>query len=181
MPIWPPFLIGRNSGPADRLATCCHSCRARTGQVLRCSPRGRPMDAPFPSGSVFERPSRIYSPSRVAVMSLTLRPTSSDRRRAAAKPISSMARSRRPPGPEVAGLEQALQQLERQGSRLLWRRPCSRSAPRNGSCRPTANTAHPQMLCPLQLLERLCHQRVFTGLKTYGTCLPKRKLNLTNQ
>ena len=74
VPIWPPFLIGRNSGPADRLATCCHAWNARTGQVRWCSPRGRPIEAPLPSWSVFKRPSRISSPSWVAVMSLTFSP-----------------------------------------------------------------------------------------------------------
>src|SRR5271166_3456414 len=92
----PPRLTLRKTGPAVISAATSHACRAVTGQVSSDRPRGMAISAPSPSLSVLDRSIRSFRPSLVQVTSATSRPTSSERRRAPAKPIRNSARSRAP-------------------------------------------------------------------------------------
>src|SRR5271166_4538125 len=120
-PIRPALLMRRNSGPAFLRATACHPSKARAGQVSACLPRGRPISAPCPVGSVLLRAMRSRSPPASTPTSSTRSATSSERRSAPAKPNSKSARSRRPRAC-IAGGQQAAQHRERQRGGLV-RRP----------------------------------------------------------
>ena len=86
----------RNTAPPCTCAS--HACSARTGQVVGQEPYGRPIVAPSPSWSVFERRILTSTPSVPKVRSCTSSATSSLRRNAPANPVRSRARSRSPIG-----------------------------------------------------------------------------------
>ncbi len=83
-------------GPEAISAAVSHSCKAVTGQVSGELPRGIVISAPSPSASVLERSISSFMPPRVQVTCSTSRATSSERRRAPAKPTRNSARSRAP-------------------------------------------------------------------------------------
>ena len=114
---------------ALRRATACQSWKARSGQVSTCRPRGRPISAPCPLWSVLPRRMRSLNPPATSTTSSTCSATSSDRRKAPAKPNSSSARSRRPAGAHVAGREQRPEDVERQRRRLRDRPSLSAQQP----------------------------------------------------
>jgi hypothetical protein len=74
------------SGPELIFAAADHSATARIGQVASAAPGGMPTSLPCPSWSVLLRRMRTTMPSGVFSRSSTFRPTSSERRKAPAKP-----------------------------------------------------------------------------------------------
>ena len=83
-----------NTGPSVIEAATNQAFRAATGQAI--IPRGMAMTWPCPSWSVLLRRMVMRRPSAVSSKSSTFRATSSERRKAPAKPMSSRARSRVP-------------------------------------------------------------------------------------
>src|SRR5713226_4796127 len=90
---WPCRSTRRNRAPAPIGAAALQPSTAATGYVEPV-PKGMPTLRPWPSWSVLERRSLTTRPSAYSARSSTSRATSSERRKAPAKPSSSSARSR---------------------------------------------------------------------------------------
>jgi hypothetical protein len=91
VPIRPPLAIGRSSGPVLTLEASSHARTAFTGQATE--PQAIAMVSPAPSWPVFKRRMCTRIPPSQNSRSVTSRATSSERRKAPAKPSNKISKS----------------------------------------------------------------------------------------